>query len=385
MKNVLSSIWNLIDKNDSKEFNKIGKNGIKFRKVDDTGIQINIDDVNVALDSWFPKADIVFISHGHSDHICSSFFKSDNESSNERVNYNQNLICSKITKEIIEKISRKKIRIKEEKWILGNNLKNFQNMKYKNINIELIENGHAPGSLALFINGLSSIFFTGDFISEDRVLEDGTIISNGLKPRKCDYLIIDCTFASLFYSFPRFEENLRSLRRFMSKQFENGNGVIILAYKYGKSQEILKILDDEHPIFLENSVAKITRIISDNGVEFPSWKPYSSTNKNKILEQGPFVLILPPHLIYSDPYSQIAASERVKVVLPSGKVLNPSFRTEFPNCDLYLPLSDHCGFKELCDFVDACDPNTIILHSGRVEEFYYYLSKKYKNKDINVL
>jgi len=206
-----------------------------------------------------------------------------------------------------------------------------------------------------------------------------------LEPRKCDYLIIDCTFASPFYSFPRFEENLRSLRRFMSKQFENGNGVIILAYKYGKSQEILKILDDEHPIFLENSVAKITRIISDYGVEFPSWKPYSSTNKNKILEQGPFVLILPPHLIYSDPYSQIAASERVKVVLPSGKVLNPSFRTEFPNCDLYLPLSDHCGFKELCDFVDACDPNTIILHSGRVEEFYYYLSKKYKDKEIYVL
>lgn len=293
-----------------------------------------------------------------------------------------NFICSKITKEIAEARTREKFSFPESIWLLGKENNFPQSIEYNGVKLTLIENGHTYGSTSLLIEGSEKIFYTSDFITNDREIVDGYEIIKGLKPIKCDRLIMECTFGSPQYIFPSFREIVNELNNYIHTQISEGYPVILLSYSFGKSQNILKILRISNRILLEANIAKLTRILEENEIEFPEWEPYGKYNKNQLKKLNDYILISPPYSIFKEPYKSLI-SNGAKVVLLSGKVINESYRKEFP-ADKYLPFSDHCDYNKLCKFIKNCNPNEIYLEHGKIQEFSYLLSKL-EFKQIQVL
>ena len=342
------------------------------------GKYIHIDGVMIAIDRWNPKADVIYVSHAHMDHIPVI-----PENILKNLEDHQNPVkfaCSKITKEITEARTRGKFTFPESLWLIGKEMNQSQSIEYNGVSLTLIENGHAYGSTSLLIEGSEKILYTNDFITEDREFLNGNKTIKGLKPIECKRLIVECTFGSPNYIFPSFKEIQVELNNYIENEISEGHLVILLGYAYGKSQIILNIINTTHKIILERNIAQIVKILEKNGIVFPEWEPYGNYKKNKLKQLSDYILIIPPYSVFSEPYKSLIA-EGAKVVYLSGKVLNELSRREFPS-DKCIPFSDHCDFNSLKKFVENCKPEKIYLEHGKIEEFSYFISKIYKKEKI---
>jgi len=180
-----------------------------------------------------------------------------------------------------------------------------------------------------------------------------------------------------------FREIVNDLSNYIHTQISEGNPVILLSYEFGKSQNILKILRISNRILLNANIAKLTRILEENGIEFPEWEPYGKYNKNQLKKLNDYILLTPPYSIFKEPYKSLIATG-AKVVSLSGKVLEDIYRKEI-KADYYIPLSDHCDFNTLCNFVKKCNPNNIYLEHGKICEFSYFLLKTEKFTNLKSL
>ena len=339
---------------------------------------ITIDGVSIAIDHWNPDANLIFISHAHMDHIPrlpEHFINQDKDHKNS-----PKFICSKITKEIAKSRTNGKFDFPKELWVLGNDDLDVQSISFKEIKLTLFKSGHTNGSNSLYINGSETVLYTGDFITENRIFQNSNEVLLGLNPIKCDHLIIECTFGSPCYNFPPFTQLQEKLIEYIETQNSSNNPIIVLAYAFGKSQIIHKILNEAHEIILDKNIAKNTVILEQNGIVFPKWVPYSKYNVKRLLNKKNYVLIIPPYSMFQPPYNKLIASG-AKVVCVSGKVVKKSYREEFL-ADYYLPLSDHCDFKELNEFIEKCSPQKIYLMHGQIEKLSYYLSVNFKIKNV---
>ena len=364
----------------SKKNSELYKKNIDIGFDENYGIYIYIDGITIAIDRWNPNTDIIFISHAHMDHIPNIPQEIFNDL-DKQLNPIK-FICSKITKEVAEARTRGKFTFPESLWLLGNDIIASQSIEYNGVKLTLINNGHTFGSNSLLIEGSEKILYTSDFITNDREIAGGNEIIKGLKPIKCDRLIMECTFGSPQSIFPSFREIVNDLSNYIHTQISEGNPVILLSYEFGKSQNILKILRISNRILLNANIAKLTRILEENGIEFPEWEPYGKYNKNQLKKLNDYILLTPPYSIFKEPYKSLIAAG-AKVVSLSGKVLEDIYRKEI-KADYYIPLSDHCDFNALCNFVKKCNPNEIYLEHGKIEEFSYLLSKL-EFKQIQVL
>jgi putative mRNA 3-end processing factor len=354
------------------------KENIDINYNNNFGLNIYIDGINIAIDHWNPNADIIFVSHAHMDHI--PFIPEKNLKDLENNQSHIKFICSKITKEIAEVRSRGNFNFPENSWLLGKDKNYPQSIDYNGVSLSLLENGHTYGSLSLLIEGSERILYTSDFITKDRLLFNGQHVIKGLIPINCERLIMECTFGAPNYIFPSFQEIRNDLNKFIEKEISEGHPIIILGYAFGKSQITLNILDTSHRIILDKNIAKLTKILENEGIKTNKWEPYGNFNKNQLIRLNDYILLIPPYYIFREPYKSLI-NAGAKVVYLSGKVLNESSRREFP-ADKYIPFSDHCDFNDLIEFINKCNPTKIYLGHGKIEEFSYYLSKINRNQQI---
>ncbi|MHA1439581.1 MAG: hypothetical protein ACTSPD_18580 [Promethearchaeota archaeon] len=333
------------------------------------GKYINIDGILIAVDCWNPNADIIFISHAHMDHI-PNFPKNILKDENAQYSF-PFFLCSEITKEISKIRTYGKFDFPESNWLLGKEQKFPQSIDYNGIKLTLILNGHTYGSTSLLIEGTKKIFVTSDFITSDRLFNDNRTPLFGLKPIKCDTLIVECTFGAPFFRFPPFLELKTRLNDYIQKQFLKGNPVILLGYIFGKSQILLNCLESFETIILDAKVAKLTKILEERGYKFSEWEPYGNYNKNILKEKKNYILIIPPNAMFNEPYKTLI-NYGAKVVYSSGKTISEKYRSKTP-ANLYLPLSDHCDHFNLIEFAKKCEPKKVYLEHGRIEEFSYFL------------
>ncbi|MHA1284184.1 MAG: hypothetical protein ACTSQP_16925 [Promethearchaeota archaeon] len=374
-------------KNPVKKFQKIINkvNSIKDELINESqgfqiikkqkGLDIIMDGVRIAIDSWSPKADIIFISHAHMDHI-PSISKSDFEKINNSA-FTAKFLCSKITREIASKRTQGKFNFPESAWLLGHDNKFPASVEYKGITFTLLENGHTYGSNSLLIEGSKKILFTSDFVNYDFNYGKESAHLYGLKPIKCDYLITECTFGIPLFSFPSLDKIYTDLRNYINECLENERPVILLAYAFGKGQKLLNFLDGFNRVLLDRNIAQNTKILESNNIEFADWEPYGNYNKRKLVQLNDYILIAPPYSMFKDPYKTLIEAGAA-VILLSGKVFDKSYCEQFP-ADLYMPFSDHCDFNGLLNYIDACKPSEVFIEHGRIEEFSYYLANKYNH------
>jgi putative mRNA 3-end processing factor len=334
-----------------------------------------IDGVKIAIDSWITDADLCYISHAHMDHI-PNLPKRAQKRMKEGKSSTQ-FLCSKITKEIAEARTYRNFTFNEENWLLGQDLKKEDSIKYKDLSLTLIPNGHTYGSMSLLIEGTEKILYTSDFITEDRIFPGSKTNLTALKPIKCDRLIAECTFGAPKFIFPSFHETVKKLNDYIQSQINDGTPIILLGYAFGKSQVILNTLSQMNRIILQKDIAKNTAILEKNGINFNPWEPYGNYNMNRLIKLRDYILIIPPYFMFLEPYKNLIKTG-AKVILLSGKVLNELYRKEF-NADKYLPFSDHCDLNSLIRFFENCDFKYIYLEHGKIEIIIYILLQKKLN------
>lgn len=364
-----------IDRNN--ESSKKDNKNIDIGYDENYGKYIYFDEVLIAIDSWNLNADIIYISHAHMDHIPVIPQKISEKLKNGQIPIN--FMCSKITKEVAEDRTRGRFSFPESLWLIGKDLNQSTSIEYKGVKLTLIENGHTYGSTSLLIEGSEVILYTSDFTTKDREFLERKRSIKGLRPIKCDRLITECTFGAPKYIFPPFKEVQKELNDYTHNQISKGHPVIILGYSFGKSQVILNMLYGSNRILLNRKIVKNTEILEKNRIEFTKWEPYGNINKKSLKDLNDYILIIPPYSMFIDPFKSLI-SKGAKVVSLSGKVLNDSYRREFPS-DKYIPFSDHCDFNDLIKFVNKCNPIKIYLEHGKIEEFSYFFLNSNRNKN----
>ena len=346
------------------------KRDIDIRVHKKFGKYISIDGVTIAIEHWNPEADLIYISHPHMDHIPKIPEKVKHKLFNGKMKIK--FLCSQITKEIAKERTNGNFDFPDPSWLLGKDLKKINSIEFKGVKLKLLENGHTYGSTSLLLEGSERVFYTSDFTTENKQFGAERTPLKGLKPIGCKHLITECTYGSPQFIFPSFHKLKHELNEYVERNLEKGDPTIILAYSFGKSQNILNMLKKSFRIILDRRCAKNTAILQELGIEFNSWEPYGNYNKNILSKQNDYVLIIPPYSMFREPYKTIIKSG-AKIVFASGKGLVQTGKEKVP-ADKYLLYSDHCDFGKLINFIENCQAKKIYLEHGLMKAINYFLT-----------
>ncbi len=285
---------------------------------------------NVSLDA--PGGDFCFISHAHSDHSQAA------KSKTARV-----------------------IASEETAALLGYS-KDLHTVE----GITLHNAGHVLGSAqALIETNCGRLLYTGDLKTDD------SITVKGAKPVECDELIIEGTFANPKIKFQEREEVYSQIASWTEKNSKNGI-VVLGGYALGKSQEIIKILNEKCNItpVVPQSVMEFCDVYNKFGVKLDC--VLSTSAKGQEIMESDFVAVIPQsHVtkVFAKKMSHVHNTQ-VKTAIASGWAMIRQFDT-----DASFALSDHADFESLIGYVKAsgakkvyCVHGNEILFASEIEK-----------------
>lgn len=300
------------------------------------GITIKTSTFSIGLDpKWATDCDYTFVSHAHIDHV-------------HVPNGKSKIIASEETRQLAG------LRGYE----LGKTLEHAPG-------VEIFDSGHILGSRALLIK--DRLLYTGDLSTRDRAF------LKGFKGTKCETLIVESTYGRPRYVFPDTQSIVTRVNKFISQCFDDCRPVILTGYPLGKAQLISYLFDNWEPAFLYDSVYKINRCHIDLGVALKDFQQFG-TGKDfeDRLSRGPWLLIAPSSGGRPSFLSTIKAKYNAAVATFTGWAIDSGSRFS-ASVDASFPLSDHCDFNELVDFVDACAPSVVYTVHGFASEFAAHL------------
>jgi Cft2 family RNA processing exonuclease len=221
--------------------------------------------------------------------------------------------------------------------------------------------GHCLGSAQVLIESKATghrTLYTGDF----KVQQNPT--AQPLEPIKCDMLIMECTFGQPVYRFPPQREVLDVLFATLRQWLEKGHAPVVLAYRTGKSQELLHhLLSHRFRVAMEESAYAVTRRYEEAGVGFPgAYRAFDGALKNGE------VAIFPPGRKTREALSGV---ERKGYLALSGWAVHPRGSYQL-NADVALPYSDHADFDDLVSYVKASGARKVYTVNG-FEDLAAYL------------
>jgi putative mRNA 3-end processing factor len=300
------------------------------------GITVNTPSFSVALDPRTPShCDYTFVSHAHIDHVHVPDGRS-------------KVIASKETKELAK--------------MRGYDLGKFH---HDLSGIETIDSGHILGSRAVLI--ADKILYTGDLCARDRAF------LKGFKGLKCKTLIIESTYGRRHYIFPDMKTITSQVNEFISECFDRCCPVILTGYPLGKAQMISYLFDAWEPVYVHESVYKMNAGYIKLGIELKGFEQFSGTKRSEEkLARGPWVLIAPSLSGNSSFVRTMKEKFNAAIATFSGWAMDSRYRYS-RNLDRAFPLSDHCDFQELVDFVKSCAPSKIYTVHGFSIDFASYL------------
>ncbi len=213
--------------------------------------------------------------------------------------------------------------------------------------------GHCLGAAQVIIDVHDTeerIVYTGDLhLGND-------IFGQPAAPIPCDTLIIDATFGHPSYEFPPRAGVAARLCEWAHGVLRNGEAPVVLAYSLGKGQEALHILlDAGFDVQVHASTYAMTGVYCDLGAEFPG--RFSRWDGRR--KEGT-VYLVPPH---ARRYPEMAALAPYRTVLLSGWATDPSCKYRM-RVDEALPLSDHCDWGQLNDYVRRARPQRVFTMFG---------------------
>ena len=230
----------------------------------DNGVCVQHGDTQIHLDaSRIVRDGVTCISHAHADHVR---------------NHYSDLILTPYTSALYP---FKRARHKTMPYGVS--------FDYDGMWVSLHNANHILGSSQFMIEDGSTMVYTGDFRLKESLL-------GRCEPLECDTLVIEATFGLPEYVFPEPADVYDSIASWTKTSLASGRNVLFGAYALGKSQEIIRVLNQEgitpvvHP-----KIADFARVYNENGfhLKFVS----SLTPEGGAMLSDQFAAIMPTSLM----------------------------------------------------------------------------------------
>lgn len=266
------------------------------------------------------KRNFSIVSHAHMDHL----------------GPHDILYGTKVTLDLAETRLKKKFK--------GIAIPYYNTQNINRLEITLYPAGHVLGASQLFItDGYKSYLYSGDFDLNNGFTRMGAVVP------EAQVLIMDATYGSPDFIFPRREEVASHIIEWVLRQWRLGWRPVFFVYSIGKAQELIKILEElgENLIGVDIPVKRATEVYTKNGVFFKAELTLNRDARLFVFSSG-----------RRGKVKELPAD--IKTAVCTGWAVKYHFTT-----DMAFPLSDHADFVDLLAYVEEVNPSEVYVLRDR--------------------
>jgi Cft2 family RNA processing exonuclease len=313
----------------------------------ENGIVVETSDAKLVLDppSRIGSADCAFISHAHRDHT------------GALIDTQKPKYSTRETIALFEAITNRKVR-NAIPCAYGEPIMLHQT------ELSIVNSGHVSGSGALFLrNDGVTFLYTGDFNFTN------TLTQKAMNPQQCDILVMETTYGTPNYYFPRREEVYDSIVHWAAKTIMEGELPFILVYPLGKAQEITKLFNlfTSIPVVTHPTITKTNSTVNSFGDDLIFYD--MSKEGEELLKSGSCVCLFPTSY---NPRALMMVYPHARIATVTGWALTFGKR----NADASFVLSSHADYGQLMRFVEECNPKIVYTVHGYAKHFALKLNSK---------
>ena len=306
------------------------------------GILVEYGDQGVMLDPTrnthsYPT----FVTHAHSDH--SAAFKHP-----EREKY-----ATQETYDLLNQMGWKRLE--------GfNRVKVGDKVKLDDLEIQVHNSGHILGSVQYEVNTPEgTVLYTGDLCTEKTFTMDPATSAN------CDILVIETTFGSPIFQFPKREDVAIEIYQWAVNTVINKKIPTFKTDSIGNAQEIISILNQytNLPVVTNRTTSTVTDLYRAKGYDLDSVDANSEEGRD-LIESSKCALITPKG---SKP-----KWDDLDIALASGWANIMSKKR------VAFPLSDHADYRGLMSYIRRCKPKRVLTFHGSnfTKDFHEHIRKR---------
>lgn len=314
---------------------------LKIIKAGNHGILL--PQLGIGLDYSGKKAEHVFVSHGHADHIPWS--------SNAEAVY-----ATPPTKKFM-KLRGAKYEVQD--------LPFKQSIETENARVTFYPAGHILGSAVTFVESdFGNLLYTGDYRTPPSPATEGFELPDA----QIESFITEATFSLPVYRWADYEELKAEITGFAQSALDEGYTPVFLAYNLGKAQEIMHLVKDlNHPVQIHGAGFKLCDVYEGEGIDLGNYETYDrETCEGKIL--------ICPSSAINNGFASNVRSKRIAYC--SGWAAMESRRSQL-TVDKLIPISDHLDFFELISLCEQIQPKmTYITHTPNPDVVKHYLDQR---------
>lgn len=281
------------------------------------------------------RSDLTLISHAHIDHI-------------QGLNCESYILSSRETHEILKLRTRPPVNYTQL------SLRQLYEDDY--FKIIPYNSGHVLGSFQFFIESKSeSILYSSDINCVK------SLTTTPAESLEADTLILESTYGRPEYSLPPREEVYADIIEWCVKTISQGKIPVFKAYSLGKSQELIKLMNNylQIPVIADSNIALISEVYNKNGVKL-NFIHQHQEEAQRLLKEKSCILIISSFKNNSLLFDR----KNFAFAFTSGWALK--FKPK--NFSAAFPLSSHADYYQLLNFVEACAPRKVYTCHGFAED-----------------
>jgi Cft2 family RNA processing exonuclease len=225
--------------------------------------------------------------------------------------------------------------------------------------LTLFSAGHVLGSSQLLVEGERGRFvYTGDFkLAPSLTVEPPEV-------KRCDVLLMECTFGRPHYVFPPREEVAAEMAAFAREALEDAAVPVFYAYSLGKAQEAMAILGAAGiPLVVHGAIDALAKVYAACGVALP---PYTRYDPDAF--DGGAAIVWPPG---GKALPKALRGKRARTAVLTGWAVDRNGFYRY-GVDRGFALSDHADYPALLRYIELAQPKRVLLNHGW-KDFAYRL------------
>lgn len=214
--------------------------------------------------------------------------------------------------------------------------------------------GHILGAAQLLVEYQGErLVYTGDLKLQQPMLGETT------QAVPADHLIIESTFGIPIFRFLSQAAARAKIVRFAQECLEDGATPVFTGYPLGRGQEIVHaLLAAGIPTAVHGAIAKYIPVYERHGYQFPAWQSYAAGDL-----RGKACVLVPG---MTRNLQARGVEFRSAYVSGWAAVDNARLRV---GAEMLIPYSDHAGFDELLQLVQASGSRRVDVVHGYAEAF----------------
>lgn len=215
--------------------------------------------------------------------------------------------------------------------------------------IRTMNAGHILGSCQYAVEcDEGTLLFSGDINVHD------TLVTRAAEPIHADFMVVEATYGEPSFIFPDREVVYSKIVKWICDCIRDGSLPAFKAYLVGKSQELIKLVNEYLgiPVVVSGAVARVCEVYKKFGLGL-SYFCMGSADADELLRSGECVYV-------GNHRVDVPTSRTVKWAVATGWAL----KYRFELYDATFPLSSHADFKGLIEHVEACMPRVVYTMHG---------------------